>query len=139
MLVRGEVHLPRLEGHFELFEEAAHDERARAGRVVEGVHGRQKSYMRPGLRMPAGSNASFRRRWIFMSAAGSGWNTPIALSPPRKSVAWPPRRSAVERMFIGSRSPLTHPSPPPPSPTCPSPVVMTAPVSAPHTPHTIRS
>ena len=61
-----------------------------------GLHG-QKSYMRPGLRMPAGSNASLRRLWILASAGRSGWKMPSAPLPPRKMVACPPSRSTVER------------------------------------------
>src|SRR4029078_12456719 len=87
------------------------DDGAGAGRVMECVH--QNLYMRSGLRMPAGSNASLSRLWILRMGALSGWNTPTLRAPPRKSVAWPPARSAVERTASGSASPLTQRNPPP--------------------------
>src|SRR5207237_7301839 len=123
MLARRKVDTARLEGTSRLLEQAMHDERARSRRVVERVHG-QKRYMRSGLRMPSGSKAFFRRRWILATAGCSGWKTPIERSPPRNSVACPPILSAVERTVSTSRSPPAQRSPPPHSMSCAPPVAI---------------
>src|SRR5579862_7610356 len=81
-----------------------------------GLH-RQNSYMRPGLRMPAGSNATLSRLWILASAGRSGWKT-SAPSPPRKIVACPPRRSTEERRSSVFTGPGVQRNPPPHSTSC---------------------
>lgn len=58
----------------------------------------QSANMRPGLKIPAGSNCFLRSRWMRSSGALSGENTGTVLLAERNSVAWPQAASAASRM-----------------------------------------